>query len=383
MFSSHTSWTPAAGFSPSLAELAAIHPQPQLVLIFGYRQLLRDSFPLSELQTAFPSAILSGCSSGGEIVGTAVGFQSVQITLVSFDRTGLRFGQVHFGERTGSRQAGLELAASIPHEQLIHAFILSDGVEVNGSDLVEGLRTGFPASVSISGGLAADMDDFKQTVVLAQNAFSSRTATVVGFYGSSLRIGCGSGGGWDPFGPIRLITRSDQNVLYEVDGKSVLELYRTYLGEAAAGLPATGLLFPLSLMAEPRGSPLVRTVLACDEAQQSMTFAGNLPQGAYTRMMKANTDRLIEGANRAAQINRQCLADHSPQLAILISCVGRRMVMRQRVEEELEAVQETLGEQCRLSGFYSYGEISPHELGKSSEFHNQTMTITTFAEDGP
>jgi hypothetical protein len=194
-----------------------------------------------------------------------------------------------------------------------------------------------------------------------------------------LKVGFGSLGGWDPFGPERLVTRSKGNVLFELDGRPALSLYKQYLGEHSKGLPATGLLFPLSVRVEPGETPLVRTILAVDEQQQSMTFAGDVPEGAYARLSKANVDRLIDGAVGAARAS--CPAGSvAPELAILISCVGRKLVLKQRVEDEVEGVRSILGEQAAMTGFYSYGEIAPFSLGERSELHNQTMTITTFAE---
>jgi hypothetical protein len=201
----------------------------------------------------------------------------------------------------------------------------------------------------------------------------------VGLYGDRLRVGCGSLGGWDPFGPERLVTRSRGNVLYELDGRSALSLYKRYLGEYAAGLPASALLFPLSLRSEVNGPPVVRTVLAIDEAEQSMTFAGDLPEGQYARLMKANFERLIDGATDAARASAATLGGPA-ELGLLISCVGRRMVLKQRVQEELESVREVLGESAALTGFYSYGEIAPFSPSAGCELHNQTMTVTTVSE---
>jgi len=169
-------------------------------------------------------------------------------------------------------------------------------------------------------------------------------------------------------------------VLYELDGHSALQLYKRYLGEHASGLPATGLLFPLSLRTNEGDSGVVRTILSVSEIDQSLTFAGDVPVGSYARLMKANFDRLIDGAIGAARTSYQALGSSSPDLAILISCVGRKLVLKQRVEEEVEGVREILGERTVLAGFYSYGEISPFTPRASCELHNQTMTITTFSE---
>jgi hypothetical protein len=192
-------------------------------------------------------------------------------------------------------------------------------------------------------------------------------------------VGFGSLGGWDPFGPERLVTRSKGNVLFELDTRPALGLYKQYLGEHADGLPATGLLFPLSVRVKPGAIPVVRTILAVDEKQQSMTFAGDVTEGAYARLTKASVDRLVDGAIGAARASRP-EGGLAPELAILISCVGRKLVLKQRIEEEVEGVREILGAQATITGFYSYGEIAPFLLGERSELHNQTMTVTTFAE---
>ena len=206
------------------------------------------------------------------------------------------------------------------------------------------------------------------------------TVAVLGFYGKRLKVGYGSLGGWDPFGPERLITRSKGNMLYELDEEPALNLYKKYLGDHAKGLPATGLLFPLSLRTGDGMTGIVRTILSVNEKEQSMTFAGDVPEGAYARLMKANFDRLIDGAVDAAKTSYEAIGSSSPDLAVLISCVGRKLILKQRIEEEVEGVREVVGDRTVLSGFYSYGEISPFTPGANCELHNQTMTITTFSE---
>jgi hypothetical protein len=233
--------------------------------------------------------------------------------------------------------------------------------------------------VTVTGGLWGDGSRFQKTLVVWGGVSESRSIAILGFYGDRLSIGYGSLGGWDPFGPDRLITRSSGNVLYELDGRSALSLYKAYLGEHAAGLPATGLLFPLSLRMTNGATGVVRTILSVDEEAQSMTFAGDVPEGVYARLMKANFDRLIDGATGAARTCYESVTS-APDLAILISCVGRKLVLGQRIEEEVEAVREVLGARTLLAGFYSYGEISPFTPSAKSVLHNQTMTITTFTE---
>ena len=263
-----------------------------------------------------------------------------------------------------------------PHN-LRHVFVLSDGVGVNGSELVRGLTAALPSHVTVTGGLSGDGSAFQKTVVVWNDEVRAGAVAALGFYGPDLRVGYGCLGGWDSFGPERLITRSAGNVLFELDGRSALGLYKQYLGDHAAGLPATGLLFPLSLRTKNGEPGVVRTILSMNEDDQSLTFAGDVPEGAYARLMKANFDRLVDGAVGAARTSR---GDGDPELAILISCVGRKLILKQRVEDEVDGVREALGPRAALTGFYSYGEISPFTPQARCELHNQTMTVTTFSE---
>ncbi len=350
------------------------------MLAFGSTACLENTSLLAELRAAYPQALLTGCSTAGEIFGTQVDDGSLVVTAITFEHTTVAGQLSAVNTALDSYQCGQQLAGSIPHKNLSHVFVLSDGLNVNGSKLVSGLTEHLPANVSVTGGLAGDSDHFEKTLLLWNGESQSHAAAIIGFYGDRLKIGYGSLGGWEAFGPERLITCAEGNVLYEMDGKSALELYKQYLGEHADGLPATGLLFPLGLRSEGDKQGVVRTILAVNEDEQSMTFAGEIPQGHHVRLMRASNNRLVNGANEAAIITDQALGERQAELAILISCVGRKMVLKQRVEEETEAVQEILGNKATLTGFYSYGEISPFTPGDTCELHNQTMTITAFTE---
>jgi hypothetical protein len=361
----------------------------QLVLVFGATAVLQDPQLMESIRKLYPEAHILGCSSAGEICGAQVSDDSLVATAIHFEHTQVRAAQVSLIANSGSHKAGEFLAQALPHsvgvggggtqEKLAHVLVLSDGLSVNGSDLVRGLIEHLPKGVAVTGGLAGDGARFAATLVFKSDLPEKGAIAAVGLYGSRLKVGFGSLGGWDPFGPERLVTRSKGNVLFELDGRPALGLYKQYLGDHAKGLPATGLLFPLSVRVKPGETALVRTILAVDEQQQSMTFAGDVPEGAHARLTKANADRLVDGAVGAARASYP-VGNVAPELAILISCVGRKLVLKQRVEDEVEGVRSILGEQAAMTGFYSYGEIAPFSLGERSELHNQTMTITTFAE---
>jgi hypothetical protein len=366
-------WTAEAGWNPREPG----QPDSQLLLVFGAKAALTPEH-LRELRADYPDAHFIGGSTAGEIAGTQVLDGTLVATAVRFESSRLQTVAIDLRPREDSFSAGRRLAQSLPKDGLAHVLVVSDGSHVNGSELVRGMSGVLPAGVAVTGGLAGDGADFHSTLTVSDSGASDHRIVALGLYGRHLDVGYGSLGGWDPFGPSRTITRSKGNVLYELDGQPALGLYKRYLGEQAAGLPATGLLFPLTVQAG--GAEVTRTILSVNEQDQSLTFAGDVPQGAKARLMKANFDRLVDGAHGAAEGSAQGLHGRRPELAILISCVGRKLVLKQRVEEELEAVQDVIGAGVAMAGFYSYGEICPSAPNASCELHNQTMTITTLRE---
>ena len=378
MYIEQSTWTQTSGWQPLLAGKRG--EATQLVLLFGSRAILKKGTYQNDLKPLYPNACFLGCSTAGEIYGTQVLDDALVATAIHFEQTQVKGSAIRLQGQESSFEAGVRLGNALPSDGLVHVFVLSDGLQVNGSDLVEGLVKALPAGVTLTGGLSGDADRFVETLVLWGDVAAQGTIAAIGLYGDRLQVGYGSLGGWMPFGPERVMTEAQGNVLYKLDGQPALELYKHYLGEHSAGLPATGLLFPLSLQSQSHDHHLVRTLLAVDEATQSLTFAGNVPQGATTQLMHATFDRLLEGAIQAAEASQQAMNGLHPELAILVSCVGRKLLLKQRIEEEVEGVREVFGASTTLSGFYSYGEISPFASGAACELHNQTMTITTFAE---
>lgn len=383
-------WTSASGWSGTLPA-SADDPGSlarTLVVVFGDPDVALSAAPLAELIAAFEGASIVGCSSSGEIAGPSVHDGSLSVAVARFASTRIEVVTCAVEDAEQSSTIGRRLAGGL--EALDHvgdlraAFVLSDGLAIDGSALVRAMASVLRPDVVITGGLAGDADRFGATWVLVGGEPRPDHVTVVGLYGPDLRVGHGSRGGWDPFGPERVVTRSSGSVLYELDGQPALALYKKYLGDRAAGLPATALLFPLAVrMPGAEGRTVTRTVLGVDESDQSMRFAGDIPQGARVQLMRANFDRLVESAQDAAEdaaLDDQAPGcDREPVLALAISCVGRRLLLGERIEDELEATESGLPANAQMVGFYSYGEISPLTVG-TCDLHNQTMTITTYSE---
>lgn len=375
-------WTPTRGWEDAAAGTASSpRLDPSLILVFGSVARLRDVDVMGSLRAHWPGARIVGCSTAGEIAGIRVHDDTVVATALHFDATTVQLAEARLDAATGSRGLGETLAHAVMADDLSHVLVFSDGLEVNGSALVEGLTAVLPPGVGVTGGMAADGARFGETVVVLDEVLPRGSAVAVGLVGRSLRAGYGSLGGWDPFGAEWEITRAEGNVLYELDRRGAIPLYESYLGEHARDLPSSGLLFPLALRRKGDARPVVRTLLALDREAGTMTFAGDMPVGARARFMKANFDRLVDGAEGAARISCMSLGEGPATLALLISCVGRKLVLQQRVEDELEAVRDVLGAPPILTGFYSYGEIAPWAPGGACTLHNQTMTVTTLREE--
>jgi hypothetical protein len=367
-------WQPGRGWRT----LSSDGPDaPQLVLYFAAPGTLDDGQRFADLKSEYPAAKLLGCTTGGEIVDVDVHDGTVIATAIEFAHTEIRSSRDKVAPGRSSFEIGKRVASGLPHDGLRGMFLLSDGTKINGTELVAGVQNVHGRNVALTGGLAGDGASFRTTMVGLDANPEPGNVVAVGFYGDRIRIGAGSVGGWDAVGPERKVTRADGNTLFDLDGEPALDLYKQYLGAEAVRLPASALLFPLRI--HPAGAPeaaLVRTVVGVDEARKAMIFAGTIPEGHTAQVMLGHFDNLIAGAGRAASKAAQPEA----KLAVLVSCIGRKLLLGQRIADEVEAVAEVLGERCRTTGFYSYGEIAPMEASTISDLHNQTMTVTTFAE---
>ncbi len=370
-------WSATEAWKDDLRESSAAN----LVLYFGTRRVLSDKARFDDLRKMFPKAHLLGCSTGGQIHRGDVVDDTIAGIAIQFEATKLKLVCEPVADAGMSYLCGAAIGKALKADDLAGVFVLSDGLNVNGSKLVAGITSVVSGNIPITGGLAGDGAEFSETLVGADDSPRANRVAAIGFYGSTIRIGHGSAGGWDVFGPRRCITKSIGNLLVELDGEPALNLYERYLGEEdAKGLPGTALLFPLQISdpAQPESS-IMRTVLAVDRQKRTMTFAGDMPQGWTAQLMRGNFDRLSAGAADAARQARAGIGE-GDSIAILVSCIGRRLLMGQRISDEIEAASAELGNRTLRLGFYSYGEISPHATSGICELHNQTMTVTTFHE---
>ena len=351
-----------------------------LVLVFAERRLLQQNKIIASIKKEFPYQHIIFGSTAGEIVGNQVYDNSVSVTAIEFEKSFFKISRANIlAHHQDSFELGKALFEQLPKENLQHIFIISEGSFVNGSALINGLEENNTQNIKISGGLCGDNERFEKTLVAYNETPKEGEVAIIGLYGDSLEVTASSCGDWMPFGPERTITKSKDNILYEIDGLPALDLYKKYLGEKALDLPHSALLFPLNIKAEGKYLPVVRTILNIDEDEKSMIFAGDIPEQSKVQLMMASVDAIVVGAGEAAKKAMQN-QKNKPQIALLVSCIGRKLVMAQRTEEEVEEVLDIIGAQTLTTGFYSYGEIAPFQSQDSCELHNQTMTLTLISE---
>lgn len=350
-----------------------------LVLCFGSKTMLEIDNIYSTVKSKFPSALISMCSTAGEIYQEEVYSDSLVVVAMGFHKTKIEAKTINIKDFETSYNAGISLVKKIPKQNLAYLMVLSDGSLVNGSELVKGLSTHINKNILITGGLAGDGANFKSTLLGLNEQPKKGEIIAIGFYGNNLIVEHGSKGGWDIFGLEKRVTKSKDNVLFELEGQNALELYKKYLGSEVKNLPGAALLYPLSVVIPGASKPIVRTILSINEKDKSMTFAGDVPVGSQVRFMKSNFTKLTKAASEAASQTSHNYKDQ-PDLAVLISCVGRKLVLEDKVDEEVKAVSKSFNDETILAGFYSYGEISPFNEGGDCQLHNQTMTITSFYE---
>ncbi len=349
-----------------------------LVLVFGDRFFLEEEGLLDEVKIIYPNGHFVFGSTSGEIIGSNVLDNTLTITAIEFEKARFLVKRKNVADfENNDFELGKSLLSEFSKENLKNIFLVSEGSFINGSSLISGFNSD-NQNVNISGGLCGDGVRFQKTLCSYNEQPKEGEVVAIGFYGNSLEISSASFGGWSTFGPERSVTKSKGNILFEMDGKPALELYKEYLGEKSKDLPKSALLYPLNVCVDDQQA-IVRTILNINDEKNTMVLAGDIPEGSIVQLMMSTVDDIAEGASMAAKLAMEKRV-HKPELAILISCVGRKLVMGQRTEEEIEEVVSVIGEDAVVTGFYSYGEMAPFSGQESCRLHNQTMTLTLISE---
>ncbi|MBF0460773.1 MAG: FIST C-terminal domain-containing protein [Magnetococcales bacterium] len=357
---------------------------PMLVLVFADKHYFLTQATLAKLLSAFPSAHCVGVSTAGEISNQGTRDGSCVVTAVRFRSGSVQTALANVSGLGDSWQAGVEIGNALSRPGLRALLLFAPGLAVNGSALLAGLQSVVGQEQLILGGLACESGVIRETLVMTATGSSAHQVVAVGLYGAQLVIRCCSRGGWVPFGPLRQVTRCQGNLLLELDGEPAMDLYFRYLGEYAKEFPESGLRFPFEMYPSATSDVsdgVIRTVLGSDPQSKGLILGGDINPEGCLRLMHVTTAKLVDGARQAADGVLGNMAATTPGLGLLISCVGRKLILGERIVEEVEAVQNRLGRHHTVAGFYAHGEIGPIGATPSCALHNQTMTIALIGED--
>ncbi|MFZ4105654.1 FIST signal transduction protein [Flavobacterium sp.] len=353
--------------------------QNPLVFVFGDRYLLEDESMLLNIRKEFNYENIIFGSSSGEILDGTMKDISISVTAIELEKSTFVIERENISNFNMQPDLlGEALLDKLPKEKLKHLFVLSDGL-LDAKKLIEGLESNLNYKIGITGGLCGDDARFEKTLSSLNENPKTGEIVLIGLYGDALEVSYASAGGWFPFGPVRKITKSKDNIIFEIDNKPALDVYKNHLAHRAIGLPSASLSFPLNITREGEKQPLVRTILGLDELQKSLVLAGDAPENAKVQLLMASVDAIIDGAQFAAELamkNREKKAE----IAILVSCIGRKLVMNKRAGEESQYIKETLGGPTIMTGFYSYGQLAPFDKNGKTNLHNQTMAVTLISE---
>lgn len=350
--------------------------QSTLVLVF-FESSSDIRNQLQIIKATFPKSKIIGTSTSGEIQNAELIDHSIVCMIIQFHKTRLKISSTPISYES-SAQAGKLIGDNLAAPDLKNVLLLTESLDIDAADLVKSLDETLKehqVEVPIAGGLAGGRQNSAKTFVIDDTTIRNNQAVALGLYGDDIQIFSGIGTGWAPFGPIRLVTKARRKTVYEIDGLPALKLYKDYIKEDAHNLPYSGIFFPLGIENE----TIVRSVAQINEAKNALILAHKIPENTRVQLMHSNVMKLIDGA--AGALNG-CTLDFSGNLstaALIVSCVGRRLIMGQKTEDEIDIIKARLPKHTEICGFYSYGEFSP-TASKQNKLHNQTMTIIIFQE---
>lgn len=353
-----------------------------LVLVFSEVDHRLYNAAIASLLAKYPNSVITGCSAVASIFNQHVMENALVVGIIRFQSTRLAFARAELNSKDDSWQAGQTLAQSLQAPDLKGVLLLTDGLNTQGTDLIRGMASRIdPHEVKIVGGLASDPLKFVSTWVLIDGVPATHMAVGVGFYGDNLVFASNTKDGFKPFGPERVITRAVDRILYEIDHRPALQLYKEYIGaEHVQRLPLSALNFPLSIWHKEKQHYAIRVPVAVDEASSSLHFIADIPDGCNAQLMYGSMDNLLDGVEDAAQTLRRDLPADTPILALAISCAVHKLVMGDDTSQELETVLDILPPGTRQVGFYTFGELAPTGQDGNCSHHNATMTLTVLYE---
>ncbi|MSR87935.1 MAG: hypothetical protein EXS69_02110 [Candidatus Zambryskibacteria bacterium] len=362
-----------------------------LAIVFASSKYDQEKM-LAGVRSVSKEAILVGSSTAGEITmdGPA---KKPSVAVMLMNAPEIKF-YAAVGENIagGPREAGKRAAAAVKEMAggTLNAFMmLPDVLAGNGADTVRGVLDALGEHFPVVGGASGDDFQFVKTYQYLNDKVYSGTIVGLGLVGN-FKIGIGVKHGWLPVGMPMKVTKSQGAVLHELDGQPAINIYRDYFGAEEAQklqqetLAKLAITYPLGMTVAGSDEMLIRDPITVDE-KGSITCAAEIPEGSEIRLMVGSREEAVKVAKEAAQKAMEQLEGLPPKAVIIFNCIARSKLFGDRSGEEISAIQEAVGAETPLIGFYTYGEQAP--LGGEVRniercnpvFHNETVVICVLA----
>lgn len=319
---------------------------------------------LQEIQEITPQAKIIGATTDGEILENEVSTDKIILSVTSFEKATLSVAMQINEDNT--YECGVKIAKKLIQDDTKVLFLFLDGIHGNGEVFLNGVKS-ISNEITIAGGMAGDAGQFKNTYVLSNEGIIYKGAVGISVNSQNLHIKTSYSFNWQEIGKPLTITKAEANHVYEIDGKSPVEIYTQYLGiDIAELLPAKGVEFPLIL--ERDGIKIARAVLG-KEDDGSLIFAGNLRVGDKVHFGYGNSSMILKDS--------LCIKDNLSSINVesifVYSCMARRRFLEKSISLELTPLANI----APTSGFFTYGEFFK---SNNCELLNQTMTVIAMSE---
>jgi len=349
---------------------------------------------LDGVRSVTKNATLVGCSTAGEIT-TEGPAKRHSVSVMAIQAEGVSFyagvgENIAAGATAAGKMAAQTVRSQVPDGKLDAFIMLPDVLTGNGADIVRGVLEELGEHFPVVGGAAGDDFEFKKTYQYLQDKVYSGAVVGLGLKGT-FKIGIGVKHGWIPIGMPKKVTKSAGSVLHELDGKPAISIYEEYFGPEQAAelkketLAKLAITYPLGMQVAGSDELLIRDPITVD-AGGSITCAAEIPQGSEIRLMIGSREEAVKVAKEAAAKAISELDGSAPKAVIIFNCIARNKLFGERSGEEIVAIQEAVGKDVPLIGFYTYGEQAPlggevRNINKCNPaFHNETVVITVLGD---
>jgi len=305
-----------------------------------------------------------GSSTDGEIIDGEVTNNQIILNFNIFENTQIE--TILLKKSTNSYKLGQELATKLITSNTKLIITFADALNVNGEEYIKGIQS--ISNVFIAGGLAGDNGLFKETFVFNEKEIITNGCVGVSLNSDTLKVSNEFGFNWEGIGKIMHITKSKGNIVYEIDGKTPVEIYRHYFGEdVAKDVVKIGVEFPLIIKKD--NISIARAVVGQND-DGSLIFAGNINTGEKVQFGYGNIESILQ----KDEILFQNLKNFDIESIFIYSCMARRRFLGKMIESEVKPFSKI----ATVSGFFTYGEF--FTFNNKNQFFNQTMTVLLLSE---